>query len=158
MGIDKPISHGVRDLAPDFEFRFASSSGVPLYLQIVQQVESAIRLGYLAGGDQLPRVKDVVGNHAINPNTVLKAYKLLEGKGLIGGQPGRGTFVKVQPETDIRWPVKELRRRFIDGWLAEALSAGLDESSILSLSQSCITEAFRALDTVANESQHTGVA
>src|SRR5215813_6564563 len=56
-------------------FRLDSHSGVPTYLQLVQQVEHALRLGYLRRGDQLPRVKDVVASLAINPNTVLKAYR-----------------------------------------------------------------------------------
>ena len=57
------------------EFRLDPSSGVPTYLQLVQQVEHALRLGYLKPGDQLPKVRDVVANLTINPNTVLKAYK-----------------------------------------------------------------------------------
>ena len=75
-------------------FRLDSRSGVPTYLQLVQQVESAIRLGYLRRGDQLPRIKDVVASLSINPNTVLKAYRDLEQKGLIGARPGLGTFVR----------------------------------------------------------------
>ena len=70
------------------EFRLDATSGVPTYLQLVQQVEHALRLGYLKPGDQLPKVRDVVASLAINPNTVLKAYRDLEGKGLAAG-PGR---------------------------------------------------------------------
>ena len=76
------------------EFRLDPSSGVPTYLQLVQQVEHALRLGYLEPGDQLPKVRDVVANLTINPNTVLKAYKELETKGLAAGRPGQGTFVQ----------------------------------------------------------------
>ena len=71
------------------EFRLDAASGVPTYLQLVQQVEHALRLGYLKPGDQLPKVRDVVASLAINPNTVLKAYRDLEGKGLAAGGPGR---------------------------------------------------------------------
>ena len=67
---------------------------MPTYLQLVHQVEQALRLGYLARGDQLPRVKDVVGTLAINPNTVLKAYRELEHRGIAAGRPGQGTFVQ----------------------------------------------------------------
>jgi hypothetical protein len=67
------------------EFRLDPSSGVPTYLQLVQQVEHALRLGYLKPGDQLPKVRDVVASLAINPNTVLKAYRDLEIKGLAAG-------------------------------------------------------------------------
>src|SRR5262245_42608644 len=76
------------------EFRLATTSGVPTYLQLVHQVEHALRLGYLKPGDQLPRVREVVASLAINPNTVLKAYKELETKGLAAGRPGQGTFVQ----------------------------------------------------------------
>jgi DNA-binding transcriptional regulator YhcF (GntR family) len=64
------------------EFHLDGRSGVPTYLQIVQQVRQAIRLGLLAPGDQLPTVKDVVAHLAINPNTVLKAYRDLDDEGL----------------------------------------------------------------------------
>ena len=67
---------------------------MPTYLQLVQQVEHALRLGYLKPGDQLPKVRDVVASLAINPNTVLKAYTELEIKGLTAGRPGQGTFVQ----------------------------------------------------------------
>src|SRR3984885_13947192 len=71
------------------EFRLDAASGVPTYLQLVQQVEHALRLGYLKPGDQLPRVRDVVASLAINPNTVLKAYRELDTKGLTAGRPGQ---------------------------------------------------------------------
>ncbi|MBO0703113.1 MAG: GntR family transcriptional regulator, partial [Candidatus Dormibacteraeota bacterium] len=62
-------------------FRLDLGSGIPTYLQLVQQVEHALRLGYLTPGSRLPKVRDVVASLAINPNTVLKAYKELETKG-----------------------------------------------------------------------------
>ena len=70
------------------------NSGVSPYQQIVQQVKTALRLGRLRIGDQLPTVKEVVGKIAINPNTVLKAYRELETKGLIVGRlAGRAVLV-----------------------------------------------------------------
>ena len=82
---------GTMPRRPDspIEFRLDATSGVPTYLQLVQQVEHALRLGYLKPGDQLPKVRDVVASLAINPNTVLKAYRDLEGKGLAAAGPGR---------------------------------------------------------------------
>ena len=65
------------------EFRLETRSGIAPYLQIVQQVKHALRLGMLRSGDQLPTVKEVVGSVAINPNTVLKAYRELEHEGLV---------------------------------------------------------------------------
>src|SRR6476660_9360075 len=75
------------------EFTLDGRSGVSPYLQVVQQVRQALRLGLLRKGDQLPTVKDVVARLAINPNTVLKAYRELEHDGLVGARPGVGTFV-----------------------------------------------------------------
>src|SRR6478736_1773771 len=79
--------------ASPIEFRLDAASGVPTYRQLVHQVEHALRLGYLKPGDQLPKVRDVVASLAINPNTVLKAYRDLEAKGLASGRPGQGTFI-----------------------------------------------------------------
>ena len=75
------------------EFRLSERSGVPTYLQLVQQVRQAVRLGVLQAGDQLPTVKEVVGKLAINPNTVLKAYRELDHEGLVEARRGQGTFV-----------------------------------------------------------------
>src|SRR3974377_1007661 len=74
-------------------FHLDSRSGVAPYMQLVQQVRHALRLGVLREGDQLPTVKDVVAALAINPNTVLKAYRELEYQGLVAARPGVGTFV-----------------------------------------------------------------
>src|SRR5271167_4137976 len=91
MEIDKAVSE-TAEVSP-IEFRLDPNSGVPTYLQIVQQVERALRLGYLVTGDRLPKVREVVAALAINPNTVLKAYRELETKGLTSGRPGQGTFI-----------------------------------------------------------------
>ncbi len=114
-------------------FRLDPRSGVPTYLQLVHQVEHALRLGYLTEGDQLPRVKDVVAALSINPNTVLKAYRDLEQKGLIAGRPGQGTFVMVSPETVGLPELTALRRALVAGWLRDASAAGLDEDGITAL-------------------------
>src|SRR5207244_3755340 len=78
---------------PVIEFHLEPRSGVAPYLQIVQQVKEALRLGLLDLGDQLPTVRDVVAVLAINPNTVAKAYRDLERDGLVVARPGRGTFI-----------------------------------------------------------------
>ena len=108
------------------------ASGVPTYLQLVQQVERALRLGYLVPGDQLPRVRDVVAELAINPNTVLKAYKALEMKGLAVGRPGQGTFI-VGTLTQVALPELTELRRSLASWVAAADAAGLDEDAIAAL-------------------------
>src|SRR5208282_3700914 len=95
MTLDKALSKTAapRGVSP-IEYRLDLASGVPTYLQLVHQVEHALRLGYLVPGDQLPKVRDVVAELAINPNTVLKAYRELETKGLAKGRPGQGTFIE----------------------------------------------------------------
>src|SRR5271156_5949375 len=75
------------------EFHLDTRSGVAPYLQLIHQVRSALRLGLLEAGDRLPTVKEVSGTLAINPNTVLKAYRELEYEGLASARPGVGTFV-----------------------------------------------------------------
>ena len=83
------------------EFQLDAGSGVATYLQLVQQVRQALRLGLLEPGDQLPTAQQVVAKLAINPNTVLKAYRDLEREGLVRARPGVGTFViRTLPGTD----------------------------------------------------------
>jgi GntR family transcriptional regulator len=114
------------------EFHLDTHSGVSPYLQIVQQVRRALRLGLLREGDQLPTVKDAVARLAINPNTVLKAYKELEHAGLVAARPGVGTFVTktlTDPSIAAHGPLRQDLQR----WLAKAHRAGLDDESIEAL-------------------------
>jgi DNA-binding transcriptional regulator YhcF (GntR family) len=114
------------------EFRLDLGSGVPTYLQLVHQVEHALRLGYLVLGDQLPKVRDVVAELAINPNTVLKAYKELETKGLAVGRPGQGTFVAATLKQATLPELTEFRRSLLSGMEA-ARAAGLNDDAVGSL-------------------------
>jgi GntR family transcriptional regulator len=111
------------------EFRLEPASGVPTYLQLVHQVEHALRLGYLKPGDQLPKVRDVVAALAINPNTVLKSYRELETKGLTAGRPGQGTFIQAGL-SQVALPELTALRRSLLRWLETADAAGLDEDGI----------------------------
>jgi DNA-binding transcriptional regulator YhcF (GntR family) len=109
-------------------FHVSNRSGVPLYLQIVQQAKEDIRLGFLKEGDKLPAVREVVTMTAINPNTVVKAYRELENQGLIEKRSGIGTFIARQPArlpVDIQTALSEK----LDGWIDDAESAGLDEEA-----------------------------
>lgn len=131
------------------EFRLDPSSGVPTYLQLVQQVEHALRLGYLQPGDQLPRIRDVVASLAINPNTVFKAYRELEMKGLVAGRPGQGTFVQAAL-TQVALPELAGLRRSLVGWLASARAAGLDEDGTVALFSSALRD-FRERGSGSDE-------
>jgi GntR family transcriptional regulator len=114
------------------EFHLDGRSGVSPYQQLVRQVRHALRLGLLREGDQLPTVKDVVAQLAINPNTVLKAYRELEHEGLAAARPGSGTFVTATL-TDASLAAHGPLRQDLRRWLAKARRAGLDEESIEAL-------------------------
>src|SRR5438309_5612369 len=128
------------------QFRLDPRSGVSTYLQIVHQVRHALRLGMLRPGDQLPTVKEVVGALAINPNTVLKAYRELENEGLVEGRPGVGTFVL----KTLKGPPPDKNaslRRGLDRWLRSAFDSGLDIDGVVAL-----------FETTINDLQTEGVA
>ena len=119
-------------------FHISSRTGVPPYLQLVQQVKQDIRLGLLKEGDKLPAVREVVTMIAINPNTVVKAYRELENQGFIEKRAGIGTFVSEQPaspDPDVQAALSEK----LDSWLAEAKNAGLDEEA----AEALISQALR---------------
>src|SRR5580692_2836059 len=115
-----------------FRFRLDGSSGVPPYLQLVHQVRQSLLLGYLREGDRLPTVKDVAGDLAINPNTVVKAYRQLEHEGLAGGRPGQGTFITatVAPSPP---DVYESLRGSLEQWFRDAADAGLSQDAVTAL-------------------------
>jgi GntR family transcriptional regulator len=123
------------------DFQLDPASGVATYLQLVQQVRQALRLGILQPGDQLPTAQQVVASLAINPNTVLKAYRDLEREGLVRARPGQGTFVVgTLPRTD---PV--VQARFVasmSDWLASARTAGLGPDDIEAIYRTAFRNAF----------------
>ena len=121
------------------EFRLDPASGLPTFQQLVQQVEHALRLGYLKPGDQLPKVRDAVASLAINPNTVLKAYRELELKGLVEGRPGQGTFVTAALNQVTLPELRKLRRSLLN-WCSAADGAGLDTSGMAALFASVVRD------------------
>ena len=114
------------------EFHLDSRSGVAPYMQLIHQVRHALRLDLLREGDRLPTVKDVATGLAINPNTVLKAYRELEYQGLVAARPGRGTFVTGTLSGSSLAAYEPLRRD-LRRWLDRARRAGMDEESIEAL-------------------------
>jgi GntR family transcriptional regulator len=119
--------------------RLDPGSGVAPYQQIVQQVRQAVRLGALGIGDQLPTVKEVVEQLAINPNTVLKAYRALEHEGLCEGRPGVGTFVV----SDLPGPSAQVQARLrseLGRWVDRAVEAGLDIEAMVGLVRSVASQ------------------
>lgn len=121
------------------DFNLDPGSGVAPYLQLVRQVRRALRLGLLQEGDQLPTVKQVVAQVAINPNTVAKAYRELERQGLVAARPGIGTFI-IKTLSDASLAAHGPLRRDLERWFAKARRAGLDDESIEAL----VKDTFRS--------------
>ncbi|MDQ0791539.1 GntR family transcriptional regulator [Streptomyces sp. B1I3] len=117
---------------PVIEFHLNSRSGLSPYQQLVQQVRHALRLGLLKEGDRLPTVKEVARQMAVNPNTVLKAYRELEHDGLVAARPGVGTFV-TRTLADGTLAAQGPLRKDLQRWLTKARLAGLDDESIEAL-------------------------
>ncbi|MFZ0129911.1 MAG: GntR family transcriptional regulator [Candidatus Dormiibacterota bacterium] len=123
------------------QFQLDTTSGVATYLQLVQQVHQAMRLGLLEPGDQLPTAQQVVSQLAINPNTVLKAYRDLERERLVRPRPGQGTFViaslsRTNPATQARLLASMTQ------WLRSARSAGLDADDIEAIYRTAFRDSF----------------
>src|SRR5437763_15491606 len=112
------------------EFHLDTRSGVAPDLQIAQQVRHALRMGTLKADDQLPTVREVVGKLAINPNTVLKAYRELEREGLVAGRPGQRTFVVGTLAGPPPGTYTRLRSRLVR-WLREPQAAALHDQRIV---------------------------
>jgi len=129
-------------------FRVDGRSGVAPYLQIVRQVRQALRMGVLDVGDQLPSVREVVTAVAVNPNTVLKAYRDLEREGLVEARAGQGTFVRARPPGPPPGTHSRLGRS-LARWVREAREAGLDEESMESL----LRVTLQAADAADSESE-----
>jgi GntR family transcriptional regulator len=124
------------------EFHLDGRSGVAPYLQLIHQVRHALRLGLLREGDQLPKVKDVAAGLAINPNTVLKAYRELEYEGLAAARPGVGTFV-TKTLTDESIAAHQDLSQDLLGWYRKARAAGLDLESIEAIFQRTVRSALQ---------------
>jgi GntR family transcriptional regulator len=123
------------------EFQLDTGSGVATYLQLVQQVHQALRLGILEPGDQLPTTQQVVAKLAINPNTVLKAYRDLEREGLVRPRPGQGTFVVgTLPRSDPATQERFLASMTV--WLRRARLAGLGPDDIEAIYRTAVRSCF----------------
>jgi GntR family transcriptional regulator len=124
------------------EFVLDGGSKVATYLQLVQQVKQALRVGLLEPGDQLPKVREVAESLAINPNTVLKAYRQLEIEGLAEGRVGVGTFVTRSLAGPSLASQGALRHELV-AWLRRATAAGLDHEDIVALVETTLRATFQ---------------
>ncbi|MER7712254.1 GntR family transcriptional regulator [Streptomyces werraensis] len=112
------------------DYRIDRRSGVATYVQIVQQTKQAIRLGLLVPGDRLPTAREVVEATAVNPNTVLKAYRELEREGLVEARRGLGTFVRRSLGAA---PADSPLRAELEDWAARARESGLEREDVAAL-------------------------
>ncbi|MGW7817438.1 GntR family transcriptional regulator [Streptomyces puniciscabiei] len=122
------------------EYRIDRHSGVSTYVQIVQQTKQALRMGLLRPGDRLPTAREVVEATAINPNTVLKAYRELEREGLVEARRGLGTFVRRALGTA---PVDPSLRTELEAWAAKARAAGLERDDVAALFTAVLDKHFQ---------------
>ncbi|MFE2013795.1 GntR family transcriptional regulator [Streptomyces sp. NPDC059491] len=122
------------------EYRIDRRSGVATYLQIVQQTKQALRMGLLEPGDRLPTAREVVEATAINPNTVLKAYRELEREGLVEARRGLGTFVRATLGTAA--PADSPLRAELTDWARRARAAGLEREDVAALFTSVLKDHF----------------
>ncbi|MEV8589543.1 GntR family transcriptional regulator [Streptomyces sp. NPDC051180] len=126
------------------EYRIDRRSGVATYLQIVQQTKQALRMGLLEPGDRLPTAREVVEATAINPNTVLKAYRELEREGLVEARRGLGTFVRATLGTAA--PADSPLRAELTDWARRARAAGLEREDVAALFTSVLKDHFEGED------------
>jgi len=140
-------------------FHLDGRSGVPAFQQIAQQVRNGLRLGIIEVGDRLPTVKEVVAQVAVNPNTVLKAYRELEYEGLVQPRPGLGTFVMATlGTTQTSAAIRNNLAKELEQWLAKAAEAGLDADSIAALIAHTLQTSTVQTSTVQTSSQTSGAA
>jgi GntR family transcriptional regulator len=115
-----------------FSFRLDMASGVPVYRQIIDQVSAGMATRSLKPGDQLPTVRQLAVDLAINPNTVVRAYRELEIRGVLETQQGTGTFISDQ-ETKPDDAVDRNRRLdlIMDEFVARAGAGGFTVNDLM---------------------------
>lgn len=126
------------------EYRIDRRRGMATYLQIVHQTKQALRLGLLEPGDRLPTAREVVEATAINPNTVLKAYRELEREGLVEARRGLGTFVRRSLGGA---PADSPLREELADWARRASAAGMERDDVAALFTSVLDHHFKGDDT-----------
>jgi GntR family transcriptional regulator len=128
-------------------FHLDSRSGVPYYVQIVQQVRHAVRGGLLRAGDQLPTVREVVASVAVNPNTVLRAYRDLEHEGLVAMRAGLGTFVTAPARAAADGALYAALRSELGRWIDSARDRGADDETLAGVFDQVLHEERREVTT-----------
>jgi GntR family transcriptional regulator len=117
-------------------------SGVPIYLQIIEQIKRSIALGVLQAGEQLPTVKQLAIDLTVNPNTVARAYRDLERDQVIETAPGRGSFVRANGVTESPKVAAEIAATALDVALREAKSVGLEAVDVRGIFEAALRRWF----------------
>lgn len=122
------------------QFHLDQTSGVSYYVQLIQQVQQALLFGILKPGDRLPTVKEAVAQVALNPNTVLRAYRELEHDGLVVSKPGVGTFVAAKIPPVLALSSYRALRADLERWIRKARSHGVDDHRLAALFEHVLRE------------------
>jgi GntR family transcriptional regulator len=118
-------------------------SGVPIYLQIIEQIKRSVALGILSPGEQLPTVKQLALDLTVNPNTVARAYRELERDDVIETSPGRGSFVRGNGSVDrSRSAANDVASEAVVQAVRDAKSMGLTTAQIRALFETAIARWF----------------
>jgi GntR family transcriptional regulator len=117
-------------------------SGVPIYLQIIEQIKRSIALGVLQAGEQLPTVKQLAIDLTVNPNTVARAYRDLEREQVIETAPGRGSFVRANGVTESPRVAAEIAADAFDVAVREAKSVGLEAVNVRGIFEAALRRWF----------------
>jgi GntR family transcriptional regulator len=125
------MKYDTRAASLPFTFRLDAHSGVPVYRQLIDQVQGAIAMGVLRPGDQLPTVRLVAVELAINPNTVMRAYRELEIRGVLDTQQGTGTFVADRPAATTEEEKARKLAQLVGEFVARAGAAGLSLDELM---------------------------
>lgn len=124
-------------------FTIDPRSGVPIYLQLIEQVKRSVAIGALGAGEQLPTVKQLALDLTINPNTVARAYRDLERDEVIETAPGRGSFVRANgASANVRKTLSDVAVDSLNQSIREAKSIGLSRSEVMALVQTTLDRWF----------------
>lgn len=114
-------------------------SGVPIYLQLIEQIKRSVALGVLERGEQLPTVKQLALDLTINPNTVARVYRELERDGIIETAPGRGSFVRGDgAAANAKAAGSDVARETLEAAVREAKSLGLSRDQVTTLLEAAV--------------------
>jgi len=131
------------------QFNIAASSGIPIYKQVVEQIERMILNGYLVCGEFLPSVRQVANDINVNPMTISKAYGLLEERGYLSRQRGKGMMVAQQEEQTSKKEKMAMLEKMIGELISDAAQMGINQQELLALIKTTVeSDSSQMIDAV----------